>query len=225
MAWSDVAKYVSALKDLLAGREVEWDGRVIRMIHPEGFSATCPVSVPILIGADGPKGMAVAAQLGDGVFSAGIPHEAPDGIDWRALLQFGTVIDEGEDFASPRVAAAGGPALAVVFHALYERNGADAVDALPGGVRWRQSVEMQPADRRHLAVHRGHLVAQNEHDLEAWSEAAPLLTSFSLTGTAPEVRARLDQFEEAGVTEVAYQPAGPDIGRELAAFASAAGLG
>ena len=140
-------------------------------------------------------------------------------------MQFGTVLDEGEDPTSPRVASAAGPALAVVFHALYERNGPEAVDALPGGARWRQSVEKQPAESRHLAIHRGHLVAPNEHDLEGWAEVAPLVKSFSLTGTASEIRDRLVEFETAGVTEVAYQPAGPDIGRELAAFAAAAGLG
>jgi 5,10-methylenetetrahydromethanopterin reductase len=46
----------------------------------------------------------------------------------------------------------------------------------------------------------------------------------SLTGSAGEVAAKLAAFATAGVTEVAYQPAGPDIPRELRAFASAAGL-
>ncbi len=37
-------------------------------------------------------------------------------------------------------------------------------------------------------------------------------------------RARLEHLEQQGVTEVAYQPAGPDIPRELTAFARMAGL-
>ena len=43
------------------------------MLQPEGFGAARPVDVPLLIGASGPKGLAVAAELGDGVFSAGAP--------------------------------------------------------------------------------------------------------------------------------------------------------
>ena len=42
-----------------------------------------------------------------------------------------------------------------------------------------------------------------------------------MTGTAAEVRARVVDLAEAGVTEIAYQPAGPDIPRELATFVAA----
>jgi 5,10-methylenetetrahydromethanopterin reductase len=37
-------------------------------------------------------------------------------------------------------------------------------------------------------------------------------------------RARLASSEQAGVSEIVYQPAGPDIARELAVFAATAGL-
>jgi 5,10-methylenetetrahydromethanopterin reductase len=40
----------------------------------------------------------------------------------------------------------------------------------------------------------------------------------TFTGTVEELSARLDDLAAAGVTEVAYQPAG-DIERELRAFA------
>jgi 5,10-methylenetetrahydromethanopterin reductase len=46
----------------------------------------------------------------------------------------------------------------------------------------------------------------------------------ALTGTAEEVAARVRDLAAAGVTEVAYQPAGSDIERELRAFASATGI-
>jgi 5,10-methylenetetrahydromethanopterin reductase len=56
--------------------------------------------------------------------------------------------------------------------------------------------------------------------------AAALAPVFTLTGTAAVVRRRLDELaaDPSGVTELAYQPAGPDIPRELRAFAAAAGL-
>jgi 5,10-methylenetetrahydromethanopterin reductase len=223
MAWADVADYVRALRALLRGEDVEWDDATLRMLHPPGFGESRPVDVPILIGADGPKGLAVAGELGDGVFSAGIPQaDAATVAPWRALLAFGTVLDEGEDPTSERALAAAGPALAVAFHAIYERGGRDAIDGFPGGPSWRDAIEAEPATTRHLAIHEGHLVAANPRDDLALAEAAPLIGALTLTAEADELRARLGSLQDAGVTEIAYQPAGPDIARELAAFAAMA---
>jgi hypothetical protein len=44
-----------------------------------------------------------------------------------------------------------------------------------------------------------------------------------MTGSRADIQARLRALTAAGITEVAYQPMGPDIPRELAAFAAAAG--
>lgn len=226
MPWSDVAAYVRAVRALLRGETVQWEGSSLRMLHPDGFGARRPVDVPILIGADGPRGLAVAAELGDGVFSAGVPQaDAATVAPWRALLAFGTVLEDGEDPASSRALAAAGPALAVAFHAVYERGGPQAVDAFPGGKRWREAIEQEPAGTRHLAVHEGHLVSPNPRDELALAEAAPLLGALTMTGTVADLRERLRGLADAGVTEIAYQPAGPDIRRELRAFAVMAGLG
>src|SRR5207245_1198550 len=70
---------------------------------------------------------------------------------------------------------------------------------------------------------------EGEGDPRAASRATPLLDEAGAallgsgwTGYRASVRARLDQAEAAGATEVIYTPAGPDIARELEAFASAA---
>jgi 5,10-methylenetetrahydromethanopterin reductase len=221
MPWADVREYIAALRALLRGDEVEWEGRPIRMIHPDGFGAARPLDVPVLVGADGPKGTAVAAELGDGSFSAGIPNADATG-PWHALLQFGTVLDDGEPPDSQRALDAAGPAVAVALHALYERGGAAAVNGLPGGREWRAALEALPAGRRHLATHEGHLVELSDRDRTALAAgAATLIPGFTLTGTAEEVRARVDGFADIGVTEVAVQPGGDDVERELRAFADA----
>ena len=51
-------------------------GRRVRPLPEDaaGRRRCAPITVPILIGADGPKGLAVAAELGDGVFSAMVPQ-------------------------------------------------------------------------------------------------------------------------------------------------------
>ncbi|MCV7257627.1 LLM class flavin-dependent oxidoreductase [Mycobacterium shimoidei] len=225
MAWRRVAEYVRCLRALLAGDTAQWEGAVIRMLHLPGFGAKPPIDVPILIGADGPKGLAVAGELGDGVFSAVVPQpDAVKAADWRALLAFGTVLDEGEELTSARVADAAGPAAVVLYHAMYERGGADAVDALPGGRAWREAIETCPDNERHLAIHAGHLVKANPRDEPHVAELIPLASSTALTGTPEQVGEKIGRLAAAGVTEVVYQPAGSDIARELRTFASAAGL-
>jgi 5,10-methylenetetrahydromethanopterin reductase len=225
MPWRTVADYVRCLKALLAGETAEWDGSKVRMLQSWGYGAPRPIDVPILIGADGPKGLAVAAELGDGVFSAALPQPDAVGVaDWRALLAFGTVLDDGEDFASARVVDAAGPGAVVIYHATYERGGADAVDALPGGRGWREAIEACPADERHLAIHEGHLVKANPRDEPYVGELIPFASSMALTGSAAEIRDKVAGLGALGVTEVVYQPSGSAIERELNAFAAATGL-
>src|SRR5581483_11115970 len=113
------AAYVRALKALLRGEEVEWDGAVMRMMQPDGFAPPRPIDVPLLIGAAGPKGLAAARALADGVFTT----QPVAGFAWAAQLVTGTVIEDGEDSGSERVLAAAGHAAAVAYHGAYERGG------------------------------------------------------------------------------------------------------
>jgi 5,10-methylenetetrahydromethanopterin reductase len=221
IAWRKVAEYVGVLRTLLAGGEAEWEGAVVSMLHPDGFGPPRPIEVPILIGADGPKGLGVAAAIGDGVFSAGFPQPDAVGVaNWRALLVFGTVFGDGEDFSSPRVLDTLAPIGAVLYHATYER-GADAVDALPGGRPWREAIESVPLETRHLTVHAGHLVEASPIERSHTAELAPVLAATSVSGSPEQVRLRIEELAAVGVTELAYQPVG-DVERELRAFAAAA---
>ena len=229
LGWAAVEEYVRTVRALLRGEEASWNGSLVRLSQPAGFAAGRPADVAVLIAADGPRGRAIAAGLGDGVLTTRAPREAdgriPDGRRPRqVLLAFGTVLDDGEAAAGPRAVAAAGPALAAAYHAIYESKGASGLDKLPGGREWREAVETVEAPRRHLAVHDGHLVALGQHDEALLARAAPLLASWTMTGTGADIRARLRALTLAGITEIAYQPIGPDIPRELAAFARAAGL-
>jgi 5,10-methylenetetrahydromethanopterin reductase len=215
LPWTRVRAYIEALRSLLRGESVTWDGTVIKMLHPPGFAPPRPIAVPILVGADGPKGAAVAQDLGDGIFG----RARATGITWYAQLHFGTVLDPDEDPASARVMAAAGHAAAVGFHGRYERGG---IESLPGGRAWLNQIEALPPETRHLAVHEGHLVSVNALDRPFINPE--LLQQLGLAGSAAAQRDRLARLAEQGVTEVAYQPAGPDIPRELTAFAAMAGL-
>jgi 5,10-methylenetetrahydromethanopterin reductase len=218
LPWAEVERYVRQLRALLRGEQVEVDGSVVQMILPVGFVPAAPIEVPILIAANGPRGLGVAKELGNGVMTIGSGQ--PD-FDWCAVLAFGTVLDEGEPPSSARALEAAGPALTVVYHGMYEANPA-AVDSLPGGPEWRAALEALPPSVRHLTVHEDHLVRVTERD-------APLLdgktlAAFTWTGSSRQLRARLDELAAAGATEILYAPMGPDVPRELRAFAAMAGI-
>ena len=203
------------VKALLRGEVTEWDGAKIQMLHPDGFGAPRPIDVPFLLGAAGPKGKATAAEVADGVLLAGVDG-TPDG-GWQGSLFFGTVLDDGEDIGSERVMAAAGHGAAVFYHFWYE-NGRDMAD-LPGGPEWEKAYADVPADERHLAIHDLHLIAVNERDRDFVT--GDLMAAIGSVFSPAQLRERLDAMEASGITEIAYQPAGPDIPRELEAFAAA----
>jgi 5,10-methylenetetrahydromethanopterin reductase len=106
--WSYMERYISAYRGLLGGATIEWEGSRMRMLHPPGHAAPRPVEVPIVIGALGPKGAAIARSLGDGLFvTLALPEFAKE-FSSVSFLFWGTILDDGEDPASERVRAAGG---------------------------------------------------------------------------------------------------------------------
>jgi len=222
MRWAEVAAYVCAVRALLRGEEAEWDGARLRMLQPDGFAAGRPVELEVFIAADGPRGNAVATELGDGVITA--RAKSLGAVGHRILLTFGSVLEAGEDETDERVVAAAGAALAAAVHTIYEARGAAGVDRLPGGAEWCAAIETVDPELRHLAIHAGHLVRPNAADEVLLQHAGHLLPAWTTTGPPAEVRARLDALPAAGIAEVAYQPMGPDIPRELIAFARAAGI-
>jgi 5,10-methylenetetrahydromethanopterin reductase len=106
-----------------------------------------------------------------------------------------------------------------MLHMAYEGGWSDR---LPGGAEFARAVDALPAGERHLAVHEGHLVGLNR--LDAPFVTPEFLATYGRALTRDEWRKRLRAAESNGVSEWVYQPAGPDIPRELAAFAEMAGL-
>lgn len=214
LPWREVEVFVTALRALLAGEETEVDGARCRLIHPEGFIAPRPIRTPLVLAANGPKGLRVAERVADGVMCAGV---VPQGARDARYLAFGTVFDDGEGFASPRVLDAIGGAIAVVYHGTWQAAGA-AVDALPGGAAWRAEIEQLPEASRHLHVHAGHCVQANEVDRR---HIRPELGGTTFSGTPEALRERAAALAKQGVTELVYAPMGPDIPRELRAMKDA----
>jgi len=219
--WSYVRNYIRVFRDLLGGQTVEWgDGRM-RMMHPAGYAPPRPITVPIAISALGPKGLAVAQELGDGLFTVNGETDFATQFTWAALGVHGTVLGEGETLDSPRIRAAAGPGNALAYHATYEFGG--DVAALPAGQVWLDSINETPSQDRHLAIHDHHLIGLNKADEAAWSAGSwSAILNTTLTGSAAQLTESITAIAEQGITEIIYQPTGPDIQRELEAFIDAA---
>jgi 5,10-methylenetetrahydromethanopterin reductase len=219
--WAYMDAYIRAYRGLLRGETVEWEGARMRMLHPPGHGAPRPVDVPILISALGPKGAVVARELADALYATLVLPEFAKEFSEVSYLFWGTVLDDGEDPGSERVRAAGGPGLALAYHGAYEFN--TPLSELPGGAEWQAVIERTAPDERHLAVHVEHCVGLNEADQAAWDAGGhAMLEQATVSGTADRVAARLGELAAGGVTELVFQPCGPDIRRELEAFMEAA---
>jgi 5,10-methylenetetrahydromethanopterin reductase len=219
--WSYLQDYVDAFRALLGGATVDWLGNRMRMMHPDGHGPARPIDVPILMSALGPKGVAVATELADGLFTVNGETRFASRFDWAAIGVHGAVLSDGEPLDSARVQSAAGPGNALAYHAAYEFGG--DVTTLPGGDVWLDIIEQTPPQDRHFAVHDQHLVALNTADTAAWAAGSwKAIPDTTLTGTAVDIGRRINDLAAQGITEIIYQPTGPDIAAELTAFHVAA---
>lgn len=215
-----VREYMVALRGLLEGKVVDFDGSKLQMIHRPGLAPTRPIKVPLLLSAAGPKGQQMARDVADGLMSlaGGVA-----GWDWHIQLVSGTVLRAGETITSDRVKAAVGPWYTVVYHGMWEAD-PTSVDMMPEGAAWRAAIEAaRPLGERHLVVHEGHVTEVTERDRAIVNAAGDNLAMLSWIDDAPAISARVDTVAEGGVNEIMYWPSGPDVVGELSAFAEAVG--
>lgn len=219
LRWSDMPGHVDTVRALLRGDEVTVEGRLVRMLHGEGQAPPRPIEVRWVLGVNGPKGLAAAASLGCGVFTSRPRPETQYGLVTSVtLLGFGTVVRPGETIESARVWEAAGAPAAVAYHGLFEQGDA-RLRSLPGADRFVELASAIPEERRHLALHEGHLTAMNAIDRQVVTPRAAAMLS-PLTGTRDELRQRVGELAAAGMTEIAFQPVG-QIEQELQTMADA----
>jgi 5,10-methylenetetrahydromethanopterin reductase len=153
-------------------------------------------------------------EVADGIIGSTVSSQDVRGRFRRIgqTINGGTVLDAGE---SPEPA----PTLPVTphFYHFYENRRVEVCRA-----EYAARLDAIPTASRHLALHDGHLVTMNALDREYVSSG--FMAQAGRAADAETWRARLAQAEQAGATELIYQPAGPDIPRELRAFAAIAGL-
>jgi 5,10-methylenetetrahydromethanopterin reductase len=222
LSWATTQRYLEQLRGLLRGEVVDVDGERCQMIHHPDFATARPIETPLLVSALGPKGkglveeMSAAGTIDGYIGMADVDVDVP----WKVVMTAGTVLDDGEDLSSPRLADALGPWYVVRYHGVWQAF-PDALGGLPGGDEWRAAVEAErPEGERHLAVHEGHVTNVMPRDAKVLSLAGETLGTTGWVGTPEEIRARAEAIEAAGATEILYTPTG-DVERELRTFAAA----
>ncbi len=221
LKWSEFPRMIDQIQALLRGETVVFDGKPISMLHWADQAPQRPIEVPWILGVNGPRGLAAAGEMGCGVFTS---RPRPDadygGLTDVVLLTSGTVMEPDETVHSERVIETAGPWVSVAYHAFLEQKDS-RLEMLPNADEFVKLVEQVPQDERHLHVHSGHLTNLNAIDREVVVGDSMFLSPFTLH--APDVRERIEDMENQGVTEIAFQPMG-DIEREIRAFAQAADL-
>ncbi|MDT2006561.1 LLM class flavin-dependent oxidoreductase [Rhodococcus opacus] len=224
--WSEVELYVRALQDLLAGDETIWEGQTFALLQGKSTGVRFPIEVPFWVAAEGPKGWAATDRLGAGLITnPSHGHNAESGrvaVPRVAGLVLasdqGTVLDEGETVESPRVLAAAGPSASLAFH-FGDQGPLAGTPELAGHQAIMREID---ESRRHLALHRGHLIEPNEVDQKFLTPNVIRRASTALTRSGWVDY--LTNLQASGASGVLYQPAGPDIPRELRAFQESAAL-
>ncbi len=219
LKWADMPGSVGVVQALLRGETVEIEGRMTRMLHGEGHAPRRPIDVRWVLGVNGPKGLATAAALGCGVFSSRPrPGASYADLPSATLLGFGTVVRPGEILSTDRVWEAAGAPAAVAYHAFLEQHDG-RLDSLPNAQRFVELANAIPEEVRHLTLHEGHLTRMNDIDRQVMTPEAAATIS-PLTGSIDQIRARVEDLRNAGMTEIAFQPVG-DVDAELHTMAEA----
>jgi 5,10-methylenetetrahydromethanopterin reductase len=225
VSWAATRRYLEQLRGLLNGEVVDIEGERCQMIHHHRWAVARPITTPLLVSAMGAKGVGIirelqAAGVVDGLMSMGASADNA-GFDRHVQMTAGTVLDDGEKLSDERVKAALGPWYVVRYHGVWQAF-PDALANFPLGAEWRAGVEAErPEGERHLAVHEGHVTDVMSRDREVLDTAGDALATVGWVGSAAEVRARAEAAIAAGATEIMYTPAGPDVAREMRAFAAA----
>lgn len=203
MRWADVEEFVVTLRALMRGERASWQGHLLELLHSDGYVAPRPLDVPVLVAAEGPKGIGVARAVGDGMCSQ---FESLDeeklAFPWVTVHAYALALRDGESLRDPRVSETMGWLPALYHHVSYERN--QPYDALPNGQEWRDRLAAVPEGERHLAIHRRHMDGLNALDegIVTSEVVEALLPSAAIVGTVDDIRKRFDEYNRRGVDEM-----------------------
>ena len=212
---AEVQEYAKALQDLTAGRQAIYQGRPIRLRWAPAGGAP----VPVFLAAEGPRKLALAGAIADGVIvSNGISEEvvrstvqtvrraavaagrSPDAVEiwWLVSFQFAPSVPEGIDTLRWLLAANADH----VFRFTLE--GKHVPPELADGLRGLMS---EYAHEEHAVAHGSELNAGlvDKYGLREW-----LGRRFAITGTPEACRDRIREVAGYGATNLIFTQLVPD---------------
>jgi len=228
MTLNRTRKYIQRVQQLLAGSIVEWDfedqHKKISFLNPELGLINLNDEIPLWFSAFGPRGRAVAAELGAGWLNFGV-NEAEAALDdmrvtWQSsgsaaadlksnLFFLGAVLTGDDMQDEKRLMAQAAPLTAVMFHNFADEIGAMGGRNIPSGPLSNlisQYLEThdhyEPADARYLTNHRGHLMFVRPEETHLTPE---LVKATTMSGTRDELVDRLRSLKDAGYSQVTVQ--------------------
>jgi 5,10-methylenetetrahydromethanopterin reductase len=234
---SDMDEYIRVITAMWRGEKpdlhIEGKTRKVGFLSPERKLINIEDQIPVYISALGPKTRRMTAELDAHWINVNFTEEfsAITARDMEAqyraagkdpagkhktIFSFGSVLNEGEAYDSPRIKAEVGPVAMMMLHnAMEEQNYGSLLGefASSSGANpaWDQILReyrtvyesYAPADARYLTLHKGHLMfVRPDEDSFA---TADLIQAMTVSGTAPELRDRMRRLKEAGYDEVVVQ--------------------
>ena len=227
MKLANVKSYIETVRDLLNLEMVEcqFEGqmRKIRFLNPELDLINTTDEISFHFSAFGPKGRRLTAELGmnwivpvrDMVRTTAAFEDMthawrdagrdPDDL-YTTVQSNGCILDEGEAYDSPHAKRCAGPAAAMVFHDMLEAQeygglGIGIPDHLkPTYDKYRDLYHSYtPEDSRYLDLHRGHLMFLRSDEVHLIT--GDLIRTTTFTGSAAELRERVQALRDLGVSE------------------------
>ena len=222
LPWAFMQRFTRQLRGLLDGEEVEIDGAICQMIQPPGYAPERPIELPLMIAANGPKGVGVAREHADGLIYGGAEEAVPYGFERLLLVLSGIPLEDGELPSSPRVIEAARVYFTLQYHLAYDGFSSTSVQSLPHGDEWLKMIQRFPEATRHLRVHDRHVVEVNEHDHAFSQRHREELEAFarSVALTPSQLRERADGLAALGATRAMTWNIRPDWERGLRSFAA-----
>lgn len=221
MRVDSVERYLNEVRGLLSGEvvEVEVEGALRKMAQidgPAGGFTNNRDEIRFLVSALGPKTRRLTAEMADGWLTVASTWPKPleemkrfrddcaeagrdfDTIE-RVILANGCVLREGERADSDRAIALAGPAVATSLHTLITHRMpqrlSDETEALRDAYR-RHYESFEPADAKHIQLHRGHCYTVRPDDRTFIS--ADLVQATTYAAPVGELADRMRALDEAG---------------------------
>ncbi len=202
-----VREYVTILQRILSGQPAEMEGELFRI---RDFQYPLPLlySVPVYIGAIGPRMIELAGELADGVL----------GVLWTPAYLEKTVMPRlktgaghsGRDLASFDITMVVPTLVTDADHpqALHRGQVMMFASAAQSSPFYRASIIQGGFEKEYLAMMAAIEAKDFQRALAAVSD--DMVDALALTGTPARIRQQMDALYDAGVTSIQFHPSSPN---------------